>query len=454
MRRATITFAVVLLMCMPLAGSAAAQDTTPGENLGGYIGQASAMAFSFQPVFPAFLPTGDAPFEATMALTTANVRSGGNAFGRASSVWPGSAASDVGPLLGQTQAGPQVGALFPKWPIQAQANQDDGVITAGAPPALVMQATGFPDRAGGDARIADLLAPGLARISHIASTSTSVVTDSDVTSIGEVALHGVSLFNGHITFDTLHSISKTTSNGTTSTSTGDVTLSGLRIGGANVRVTDAGFKVEGFPGADQAPGGGGQPFPNASPEETVAQTLKSLNARITLFRSVGSANAGAADRITQGLVLSIDNPVGGQPDISVPGLPVPHIPPGHFDLILGATSSTTLGSPPFVQGLGQLPPAGGSLGSGAQSASIGGGPVVSGTSLSNLGDQLGTTPGSGPLTATIGDTERAGYRFGGVPIGLAIALLLAALLLARYIKRFFDSIMLAGAGSAADKEIS
>jgi hypothetical protein len=444
MRRTVVVSAVILLLCAPAA--AGAQDTTPGENLGGYIGQASALAFSFQPVFPALLPTGEAPFEATIALTTANVRSGGNAFGRASITWPGSAASDPGPLFGQTDLGPQVGRLFPKWPMQAQANQEDGVKTTGAPPALVMRATGFPDQAAGESRIADLEVPGLARIGQVVSTSSSIVRDSDVTTVGEVALSGVSMLNGHITINDVHSVSRTTSNGTTSTSTGDVEIGGLRIGGVDVKVTDDGFLVAGFPGAEDAPGGGGEPFPNASPEEVVQQTLAALNARITLFRSVGAAKGGAADRLGQGLVVSIDNPVGGQGPI----------PPGHFDIILASTSSATLGSPPFVQGVGELP-TDGALGSPSGpdgSVSIGGGPDVSGGSLDNVGDQLGTTPGSGPATGALGETERAGYRFGGVPLGLAIALLVLAAVVARYIKRFFDSILLAGAGSRSEKESS
>ena len=67
-RRLVLAVAVASV-CIP--GVALAQDTTPGEHLGGYVGRASAMAFSFQPVFPALLPTGDAPFEATIALATA-----------------------------------------------------------------------------------------------------------------------------------------------------------------------------------------------------------------------------------------------------------------------------------------------------------------------------------------------------------------------------------------------
>jgi hypothetical protein len=431
-------FAVALFVFAPAV--AAAEDSTPGENLGGYIGQASALAFSFQPVFPALLPTGDAPFEATIALTTANVRSGGNAYGRASITWPGSAASDPGPLIGAGAGQPEIGALFPKWPLQAEANQDAGVVTTGVPPGLVMRATGFHDQAAGESRLADVEVPGLARIGHVVSTSSSIVRDSDVTTVGEVALSGVSMFNGYITMNDVHSISRTTSNGTSSTSTGDVELGGLRIGGVNVKVTDDGFVVEGFPGAEQAPGGGGEPFPNASPEEVVQQTLAALNARITMFHSIGAANGGAADRLGQGLVVSIDNPVGGQQGI----------PPGHFDIILAATSSATLGSPPFAQGLGELP-SGPGIGSGSPpgSTSIGGGPSVSGGSLDNVGDQLGTKPGSGPITGALGEAERAGYRFGGVPLGLAIALLIAAAVLARYIKRFFDSILLAG---SSDKE--
>lgn len=448
MRAALLATALVVLV----SGPAVAQDTTPGENLGGYDVQASAMALSVQPVFPALLPTGDAPFEGTIALSTGRVKSGGNALGRGSIVWPGNAAADPGPLFGQV-VGPEVGALFPKWPLQAVATQNDGEVTVGAAPLLTMTAIGQPDRALGDVRTADIQAPGFVHVENISSRSDTVVTDAGVSSLARVTLQGVSLAAGYITIEELRSISRTTGNGSTSTSGGDVDVVGMKIGGVDVSVTDDGFQVTGLPpDAQQAPGAGGEPVPNSSPEEQVQQVLANLNARITLFEGVSRTNAGQAQHYEIGLVLSIDNPVGGQRPI----------PPGRFDIILGSTSSSTLSSSPF-NAAGSGFGGGGSTGSGGggggspSSVSIGDGPRVGGSTVSGVGDDLSGAAGSGGSgtpTGNLGDAVPQGtdYRFAGIPMGLFIGLLLAALLVARYIRNFFNSIMAAKTTSSGGGE--
>lgn len=436
MNRIVLIFGAVVLLT---AAPAAAQDTTPGENLGGYDVQASAMALSVQPVFPAFLPTGDAPVEGTIALSTGRVKSGGNAFGRGAIVWPGNAAGDPGPLFGQL-VGPEVGALFPKWPLQAQATQQDGEKIVAAGPLLTMTAIGQPDRALGDVRSADVQAQGLVHVENIASTSDTVVRDAGVASSARVTLQGVSLAAGYITIEELRSTSRTTGNGSTSTSEGDVDVVGMRIGGIEVSVTDDGFQVEGLPpDGQQAPGAGGEPAPNSSPEEQVQQILAALNARITLFEGVSRTNAGQAQHYEVGLVLSIDNPVGGQGPI----------PPGRFDIIIGSTSSSTLSSSAFTaagsgfdtEGAPSTP------GGSPSSVSIGSGPRVGGSAVSGVDEDLSSSPGSvGPLSADLGDVapQRTDYEFGGIPIALFVALLLAALLVARYIRNFFNTMMSGG----------
>jgi hypothetical protein len=429
---------VGVVVCLPATSFAATTvDTTPGERLGGYVGQASAMAFSFQPVLPALLPTGDAPFEATIGLSTADLKSGGNAYGHASLLWPGSAAADPGPLIAQGAHQPSIGALFPKWSLQAEARQGDGVVTTGAPPAIVMNATGFPDQAAGDDRIADLDVPGLAHIEHIASTANAAVSDSMLTTTSRVVLHGISLLNGAITVDQVQSISKTTSDGITGTAKGHTVVSGLKIGGFSVTVTDRGFQVVGAPpGSEQAPGAGGKPFPDASPGEQVQQVLDSLHARLTLFRSVGRTVAGSADQSSTGFVLSVDNPIGG----------VGPIPPGHFDVILASTSAKSLASPPFVVTLPSLP-SGGGLGSapGPGSVSIGSGASVSPQALVNAGGPASSLGGpslaGAPVANLNATTQRGRYEFGGVPMGLVIGLLIAAAIAARYVRSALLALM-------------
>lgn len=429
MRRSFLILSALVVAGTPAV--ATAQDTTPGEGLGGYVSQASAMAVSIQPVFPALLPTGDAPVEVTFGLTTANVKSGGNAFGRAAVVWPGSAASDPGPLVGTGFGQQELGALLPKWPLQAQATQDDGEVRTGAPPGASMVATGFPDAASGDSRIADIDAPRLAHVEHAASTSSSVVKDTEVVSVARVTLRGVSMFGGHVTADAIRSVSRTSSTGDRATSTGDVDIEGLRIGGVDVSVTDDGFEVEGTPpDAEQAPGAGG-PFPGRSPEAQVQSVLENLGARITLFRSVGTAKGGTADRLGSGVVFSIDNPVGGQGPV----------PPGRFDIILASSASATRGSPLFSAGgvaddiddvLPDRAPGGG--------VSLGAGPSVAPRTADSL-NRLSTvgTGSGGDVVASA--PARDAYRFAGIPLGLLLGLLVLAAVGARFVRNAMSSLM-------------
>jgi hypothetical protein len=430
--------AAVLTFMFVLAAPAFAQtpplDESPGADLGGYVAQSSAMAFSLQPYLPALISTGDVPFEGTIALSTSNVKSGGNSFARGAALWLGSAAGDPGPLIGEGAGQPQIGELFPKWPAQAQATQNDGEVTTGKDPILLMTADGFPDRSVGDTRIADVNVPGLVHIEHVASTSTSLVRDSEVDNDARVVLHGISLINGHITIDELRSYSATTSTGETSTQSGDVSISGLKIGGVTVKVTDKGFQIEGLPpGSQQAPGAGGQPFPNSSPQEAVNAVLNAFHARITLFRSVGSTVGGTADRVGGALVLSIDNPAGG----------VGPIPPGRFDIILGSTSSTAQATSQFSIGEPSLG-GGASVGStelprseSPSSVSLGGGPSPTSSTVSTVGSLGGPAAIGG---SSVG-LQTSDYRFKGVPWVLVLVLLIVALVATRYIRRFMISVI-------------
>lgn len=428
--------ALVATVSIGLAPSAAAQvDDTPGEQLGGYDAAASALAVSFQPFLPALVSTGDVPFEASLALSSARVKSGGNAFGRAALLWPGATAADMGPILGVAFGQPEIGALIPKWPVQAEATQRDGEVTAGAPPVAAMRAVGQRDRAEGDGRVADVHIPRVVHIEHIASTSRSIVLDGSVTSEAIVKLQGVSLLGGFIKAEEIRSVSRTTSLGSAASSSGDVDIVGLRIGGVEVSVTDEGFAATGLPpDATAFPGGDGEPAPGASPEEFVNAVLDALGARITLFESISSVRGGVAERMQPGVVISVDNPVGGSGPI----------PPGRFDIILASSSASALATEPFTGGLvppgnggtAGIPGGGGTQSGGGGSISIGGGSVVGGQTVPNTTGGL-TDAAAGPLGALpdAGAFRPAGYRFDGLPLGLVVALLLAALLAARAIRR-------------------
>lgn len=441
MRRVAAVAAVLMLgvlFAIPVHG----QESDPGSNLGGYNSLSSAMAFSFQPYLPALVSTGDVPFEGTIGLATSHVKSGGNAFGRGALIWPGSTAADLGPVLGVAFGQPQLGSLIPKWPLQAQATQGDGEVNTGVAPFVAMKAVGRPDLGQGDTRIGDINIPGVLHIEHISSISTSAVTDSSTSSTTKVELHGVAILNGHITAETIRSTSTTSSLGSAATSSGDVDIIGLKIGGIAVSVTDNGFQVDGLPpDAGDAPGAGGEPFPNQSPEEAVNGVLAALGAKITLFNSISSVVGGKAEHMEPGVIVSVNNPVGGTGPI----------PPGRFDIALAASSSSSSATLPFS--LGDV---GGSTGgetssgdssSGGGSISIGDNGVdVGGNTVGNVGQGLGSVA-TGPLGSSNGSldgviTQHAAYKFGGIPIGLLIALLLLAVVIARFVRNAMRPLML------------
>lgn len=441
MKRTTLGFAIVLLLMPALSSGAFAQDDTPGADLGGYDTSAAAVAISFRPFLPALISTGDTPFEASVAHSTSRVKSGGNAFGRGALLWPGATAADMGPVLGVAFRQPEIGSLIPKWPLQAEATQDDGEVTTGAPPLAWMRALGRVDKSEGDSRIADIHIPRVLHIEHIASTSSSVVTDSGVASEAIVKLQGVSLLAGFIKAEEIRSISRTSSIGAAGSSSGDVDILGLKIGGIDVSVTDEGFQVVGLPpDASGFPGAGGEPAPGQSPEDAVNQVLKVLGARITLFHSISETRGGVAQRMQPGVIVSVNNPAGGQGPI----------PPGRFDIILASSSASALSTLPFAgDGFD-----GGGSDTGTSVAgletengggfSIGDGPKVDGETATGIGADLSdVASGSlGPVPSLINaDPQRGDYRFNGLPIGLVIALLIAAAFLARYIRNVFNGLM-------------
>jgi hypothetical protein len=431
MRRTGAILAALLFVGVTPAFAQKPPDDTPGANLGGYDTAGSSVAVSFQPFLPALLSTGDVPFEASLGFSTSRTKSGGNSFGRGALVWPGSTAADLGPVLGVAFGQPELGALIPKWPLQAQATQNDGEVITGAPPVATMRALGQSDKAEGDTRIADVHIPRIVHVENIASTSSSVVTDGSAANEAIVKLQGVSLLAGFIKADEIRSISRTTSIGSAASSSGDVDIIGLTIGGIDVSVTDDGFEVTGTPpDARQIPGFGGAPAPGTSPQDIVNQVLAAVGARITLFDAITDVRGSVAQRMQPGVVISVDNPVGGQGPI----------PPGRFDIFLASTSSSALANLPFAGGgLGGDTTGGGdepASGDGG-SISLGDGPEVAGRSVSNLGEELGdAAEGSLGAVGGLGEVvqQRSDYRFAGLPIGLVIALAAAAALLARWLR--------------------
>jgi hypothetical protein len=436
--RKVCAIAALLVLAVPTAARAQTDEDAPESQLAGYAAGAAGWAFSFQPTLPALVSTGDVPFETTLSLSNASVKSGGIAAARGAILWPGSAAANLGPLIGVAAGQPAIGALIPPWPAAVEATADSGEVTRNAGPGFSMRAFGSENRAEGDVRAPDVNFPGVLRIHSVASTSVAEVTDVDVTSSCAVHLEGVSILDGAITFDTIHSRSLTRSTGASSNAEGVVQVVGLKVTGIAAELTGDGLHATGFPPEASEVPGLGAAFPGANPDDALNQALSALGASIKLTRATDNVAGGRADRLANGVLITINNPA---------------IAGSHLDITLASTGSAAQATLPLdlsVSGL-ELSAGGDELGDALNAGGAGTStPPSSDFSSSTIGDLAlgspsgGVSPslsspqtGSGELNSAL-----AGYHFDGVPLSLIIVLLIASALLAHWLRRFLQARLL------------
>ncbi|MCU1380881.1 MAG: hypothetical protein JWN29_3864 [Acidimicrobiales bacterium] len=392
-----VAFAVVAvaLGMTPVAG---AQDAE--EELAGYVGMASGAAFSLQPIFPGLLPTGDAPFEVTGGLTAANVKSGGNAYGQAAALWPGSAAANLGPLLGTAAGQPIFTELIPPYPLAVDANQDEGEQSQGAPPGPLLRAKGEAGASDATSSAGGLDVPGIVHADAVTSTSRTAVEGRLLISEAAVTLTGVVLGDGAVTIDSLKTVARATSDGDHSTSTGSTVLSGLEIAGRAAELSEKGLTSAGLPVA------------------ILEKALDDAGLTVSITEAGGSADGGSADRVSSGLVVTLVNPAAAAN---------PQFEGSKFVLLLGPTAVGALASPPFdFEFVDQLPLAGVDSGGGFS------------TVASTVTDTFagGGTPAGTATPIAFEPARRVLDGVGGVSAGLLLGLLLVTVLGARWLSRY------------------
>ena len=428
--RAVLGALLVFAMVTAPAARAAEEDTS---QLSGYVAGAAGWAVSFQPFIPALLPTGDAPFETTVSLSTANVTSGGNSLGRAAIFWPGSAAANLGPLLGTGANQPFVGSLVPPYPGFVEASAKDGERVRAVGPVASMRAFGAANRSEGDVRTPDLNVPGVLRIDSVSSRSIAEVTDVDVTSSAVVDLEGVNILDGTITARSIHSRSLTRSTGQTGVAEGNVQVVGLTVAGIAAELTADGIKATGLPPEAAPVPGATAPFPGSNPDTQLNAAMAALGVTIKLTRAVDHVNGATADRLANAVVISIVNPA---------------FEGSHLDFTLAATGSTAQASPvpgPLTDVLAAAPNLEDFSSLDAPLDIPGVSPEFASSPISDLA--LGPAPdlsgaGAGDGGGTGLDTELTAYRFGGVPISMIVLGLLAAVVIARWLRTFLTTRLL------------
>lgn len=389
-------------------------------------------------------PTGTAVVEADPNYTLASVSTGPNARAIASTVWPGN-------LFGEGLSA--INANIPPYPLKAESRYPDKPYTAqGVDGGVLTNSSALGLDAFAQADGIPTNKPGALTIGGVTSTSTATVTDKDV-AVGKAvsAVQDVNLMGGLIHIGSVTTRLTSLADGTTPSSEGLTTVTGLTIADQSFTVDDKGLHAG--------------PQHSALPALTTGDQLKAaLGISVEALVQTSKKTSNRASRTASGLVIRVDTVVlkkalkpvvdGVKPtygqliETLFPAFPKEFQDfKGQFYYLLNATPSIT-----FVFGAGStssaatLPitfdfptapefPGGPPLGNGA---------VPPGGSVTGPGVDLPGTvdPGTGvpPVLSPPGGTNLAGAvkdaRFGGIGAGWLLGALLGSGLVGWVLLRF------------------
>ena len=291
------TVVAIVGATVPFGGGGSAADAVRTDTgLGGYSIKAEGapvLVLVDDPNVAIPRPTGTAAAEGDPNYTQATVATGPNAYGLASSLWPGNllgtGLSAINPSIPQYPL--KVEARYPDGPTKGSSpngafpgnSPDNDVITSSS--ATGLDATAVADGAPGDQ-------PGTLSIGSATSHSTATVTKDDVatgtvvSSVKDVNLLGV------IHIDSVTTTVTTTSDGKKPVSKGSTVVSGLTVNGVGYTVDDTGAHIA------------GQSVPLSPPP--TPQQLKDLGISIEGIVQDGATSATTAKRTASGLTIRID----------------------------------------------------------------------------------------------------------------------------------------------------
>jgi len=393
--------AVLVLATIPGASSSA---QTAGEEFVGYDAVASGTALTAFPSVPALLPV-DVPAEATLALATATLSSGGQGFGRASIFFPGTLITGARALI-ETAAGFR--PPLPDYPLVVESREFESAKHSELP-GITMVTDVDPDRSSAIADAGSLVLPAILGIRSMHTESLSTVGSGQVTATSTTTLSGIDIL-GAITIGTLVSTSSVTSDGTTSTCSGGVTVSGVTVSGVQAVIDENGLRLD---GQALVPGLGLGPI--------IDQLMRATGFDIRVLGGIDSCDGPAGSRSTAGLLVSM--PLG-----EIAAIPAG----GGLHAVLGSTSATA--------GASILPaievPAPDEAPTFSDLLPFVLGPGTGGGLLDPV-----TTPGpGGPRTVDL-PTEAVAYAFGGIPWLTLVGLALLTVPLSVRVRRYMDRII-------------
>jgi hypothetical protein len=405
-RRVLAVLGLTIVAALPLGATATAQ--TADEQLAGYVGMAAGAAFSFQPIFPGLLPTGDAPFEVTGALSTANVKSGGNAFALAAAGWPGSAAANLGPLIGTAASQPLFTQVVPPFPGVVQSNQDEGDKVTGAEPGPVLAASAKPGSSTGRAQPGGGGVPGAFTFEDVSSISRSFIENGKLITESIVTVKGLAFGGGAFTIDSVKSTARAITDGVKATTEGGTVVTGAKSGGQGGEVGPDG--VSGLNAIGR-------------------QVLEASGMKVTVAEPQGKAEGGAADRVSNGVTIEMPNPLASAN---------PQFVGSKFVITIAPTAVGALASPPFdVESFSDVPIDGVATGG---FSSIAGtfGDVFAAPAEASVSGGGGSSPGSEDVGSPVAfeETKNVLAHDGGVTGGLVLASGGFMLFAGRWVKKY------------------
>jgi hypothetical protein len=395
---------LLLVSSLPAARSIAQE----GDELVGYDAAANGMAFTLSPRIPALLPV-EAPVEATVALATATLSSGGQGFGRASTFFPGTPIAGIRPLI---EIASGVRLPIPDYPVVVESREFEPA-KHNEQPGITMSSDVDPDRALAIADGGGVGVPGVLGIHSSRTVSSSELKGTTVSATSTSTVEGVDL--GALRIESIVSTARVVTDAVTATCEGGVVVSGVTVDGQPATIDEEGLHVDGEPAVPN-------PLADVIPADLLGDT--GITARLL---GGGDSCAGAlGNRTSAGVLVSIPLPEAG----SIP-------PGGRIDLIFASTSASAGAStlsfdePPFDE-----PPLLGDVVPRLPGPTFGGGGLDPVTVPATP-----TTPTQPAAPAPDLTADRVAYSFAGVPAPLLVGLFLLALPAGRRVRRYMERML-------------
>jgi hypothetical protein len=275
-------------------------------------------------------------------------------------------------------------------------------------PGPVATASGKDGRSHSVAQAGGGGVPGIFTFASVSSSSRAAVENGELVSESIVVLHEVVLGAGDVIMESIKSVSRATSMGSSSTSTGSTVVSGLKIRGQGAQIDSEGLK-------------GAGPL-----KEGLDEALKAAGIQLVVADGSGGSAGGSADRLSAGVLATIANPAASAN---------PQFVGSRFVIALAPTAVGVKASPPFDAASFDDSSFAGSFDSGSGgsfgdiSSSIGEAYTPSGDASSGGGGRSGLPAVFEPIRKLLPDV-------GGVPGSMVLALVAVVFFGSRWLSRF------------------